>query len=110
MPASRPVLYSVPRLRSTVGERSESTKIVVDVVGTGEGQVLGREGLGHVGEQRVGLVTEQLFEVMGAEPNGRRAPFGARPCGPPADRPGVRFGVRRTLVGGPSDSSRPATS
>ena len=39
---------------------------VVDHVGPGEGQQVGREGGGGVAQQRVGFVTQELFETHGA--------------------------------------------
>ena len=42
------------------------------MVRTGQAEVLGRERLGHVTEQRVCLVAENFFEIHGSEPNGRR--------------------------------------
>ena len=38
---------------------------LVEVVGAGKAEVLGRERLGHVVEQRVRLVAEQLFDGHG---------------------------------------------
>ena len=67
----------------------------VQVIGAGEEQVLGSERLGGMSEQRLRLVTEDLFEI-----HGRRAYRALR----------ARFGDFRALAGGPSDSSRSATS
>ena len=63
VPPRRPWLNTVPRLRSTVGLRSLSVKTRLEVVGSREGEVLRREGLGRVAEEGVRVVAEERVEI-----------------------------------------------